>query len=338
MEETDSEPSRLKVALVYYRSFSPFIKNDYIILSRHFDVREVKINSISDLFALAKAIKWCDFSFTWFAGEHAFPVVILSKVLGKKSLVVAGGYDVACEKEIDYGQFTLSWHKCAMTKFVLEQTDVVLAVSDFTLNEVQKRARPNNLRLVYNGVDATKFNPGLVPKENLVLTVGVISRDTIRRKGIEDFVRSAGLVPGARFVIVGKDTDGSVDRLKSIASDNVEFTGWVSEEELLTLYRRAKVYVQASAYESFGLSLAEAMACGCVPVVTDRGALPEIVGETGFYAPYGDADRTAEAIERALISDKGASAAERVKKIFSAEKRERDLLELIRDLVNLGDG
>jgi glycosyltransferase involved in cell wall biosynthesis len=331
MEETDSEPSRLKVALVYYRSFSSFIKNDYTILSRHFEVREVKINSIFDLFVLAKAIKWCDFSFTWFAGEHAFPVVILSKALGKKSLVVAGGYDVACEKEIVYGQFTLSWHKCAMTKFVLEQTDAVLAVSDFTLKEVQKRARPNNLRLVYNGVDAAKFNPGLVPKENLILTVGVISRETIRRKGIEDFVRSAKLVPEARFVIVGKDMDGSIDRLKSLASENVEFTGWVSEEELLTLYRRAKVYVQVSAYESFGLSLAEAMACECVPVVTDKGALQEVVGETGFFVPYGDMEKIAEGIIKALNSNTGRDARARVERMFSLKHREEEILRVVKE-------
>ncbi|VVB64356.1 D-inositol-3-phosphate glycosyltransferase [uncultured archaeon] len=333
MEETDSEASRLKVAFVYYRSFSSFIKNDYTILSRHFEVREVKISSIFDLIVLAKAIKWCDLSFTWFAGEHAFPAVILSKALGKKSLVMAGGYDVASDKEIGYGQFTLSWHKCAMTKFVLEQADAVLAVSDFTLKEVQKRAKPSNLRLVYNGVDATKFNPGLVHKENLILTVVVISQETIKLKGIEDFVRSAELVTEAGFVIVGKDIDGSINRLKSLASENVEFTGRVSEEELLTLYRRAKVYVQVSAYESFGMALAEAMLCGCVPVVTDRGALPELVGDTGFYVPFGDEKKLGYWIKKALVSDQGSRARARIERMFSLKRREEEILRIVEEML-----
>jgi len=74
------------------------------------------------------------------------------------------------------------------------------------------------------------------------------------------------------------------------------------------------------------------MACGCVPVVTDRGALPEVVGDTGFYVQYGDGKATAEAIGNALISDREAIARKRIEDMFSLREREKVLIELIEKL------
>jgi len=53
-----------------------------------------------------------------------------------------------------------------------------------------------------------------------------------------------------------------------------------------------------------------------VPVATRRYALPEVVGDTGFYAPYNDPKATAEAIKKASKSDKGIKIRKRIKNIF----------------------
>lgn len=110
---------------------------------------------------------------------------------------------------------------------------------------------------------------------------------------------------------------------------NVECTGYLDGQSLLEWYQRAKVYCQLSRYESFGVALAEAMSCCCVPVVTREGALPEVVGDTGFYVPYGDVKATASAIREALQSDKGRLARQRVIEKFSVVEREKKLLGLI---------
>jgi glycosyltransferase involved in cell wall biosynthesis len=56
--------------------------------------------------------------------------------------------------------------------------------------------------------------------------------------------------------------------------------------------------------EGFGMAVAEAMACGAPVVVSDRGALPEVVGDAGIVVPP-----TAEALEAALADLLGHPAA-----------------------------
>ena len=93
--------------------------------------------------------------------------------------------------------------------------------------------------------------------------------------------RPRGSRPELRFALVGKWLDGAVDLLRQLGGDNVEYTGQVSDEELAAWYARSSVYVQASRHEAFGMSLAEAMLGGCIPVVSQAGALPEVVGDVG---------------------------------------------------------
>jgi glycosyltransferase involved in cell wall biosynthesis len=80
------------------------------------------------------------------------------------------------------------------------------------------------------------------------------------------------------------------------------------------------------------MSLAEAMLCKCVPVVTERGALPEVVGDTGFYIPYGDEEATAQGIREALRSDNGERARKRIENNFSLKKREMLLIKTMESL------
>ena len=58
-------------------------------------------------------------------------------------------------------------------------------------------------------------------------------------------------------------------------SNDVQFLGWVDQENLPALYTLARCMFFPSVYEEFGIPVAEAMACGCPPVVSNTGALPE---------------------------------------------------------------
>ncbi|MCK4788675.1 MAG: glycosyltransferase [Desulfobacteraceae bacterium] len=311
------------------------------LLRRHFDVRVVDFiwsrknlkGTLTTQLNMVKGILWASVTFSWFTGfQAAFPV-LLSKIFGGKSIVVTGGGDVASEPDINYGVMRFPKSKSArMVKFVLEHADLVLPFSSFSKTEVLKHSRPKRLKVVYCCADAEKFKPEGRKDDDLVITVSGVSNSTLKRKGLETFVKSARLLPGTRFVLIGKHIDDSINYLKSIASPNVEFTDFVSSEKLLGYGQKAKVYVQVSAHEGFGVALAEAMLCQCVPVVTNRGALPEVVGDAGYYVPYGEPKATAEAIKEALKSDKGKEARERIATNFPLQKRETELVKIISEL------
>jgi glycosyltransferase involved in cell wall biosynthesis len=168
-------------------------------------------------------------------------------------------------------------------------------------------------------------------KENIVITIGGVSSETIVVKGLRLFVESTKLLPDTKFLLIGPDRDGSLSHLKEIAPKNVEFLGGVYGRELDEICGRAKVYVQASAHESFGCSLAEAMLCECIPVVSRNGAIPEVVGDAGFYLDELTAEKLAENIRRALTmaEDAGQKARDRIVKNFPLARRRQQLLEAV---------
>ena len=332
---------RKKINVLFVCSYplSTFMNMDYEILKRHFNVKlfpwrkkKEYLKKPLEFFRFLCYVFWCDITFSWFVGSHAYFLSILSKILGKKSIVVASGYCVAKLPDINYGSM-LDPHMSKKINFTLKYTDVVLAVSDFNKKEILKNTLAKDVKLVYHGVCFDDYPLKGKKDNNLILTVSYLTDMQIKRKGIDTFIEAAKYLPTKRFVVVGGGSKELIQKLKSEAPLNMEFTGYLSNSRLLTFLQKAKVYVQISRHEGFGLSLAEAMLCGCVPVTTKEGAIPEVVGDTGYYVPYGNPRKTAETIRKALKSeDKGIQAREQIKKNFSLESRERELVNLVKDL------
>jgi glycosyltransferase involved in cell wall biosynthesis len=148
------------------------------------------------------------------------------------------------------------------------------------------------------------------------------------------YVESARHAPDVSFVLVGPWEDDAIDRLREKAAPNVQLAGGLWGEDLVRMYSRAKVYVQVSAHESFGCSVAEAMLCECVPVVSQRAALPEVVGDAGFDVDDLSPQAVAAQIKRALVSGSGQRARERIVREFPLEKRRQGLLAAIDEVMN----
>lgn len=76
----------------------------------------------------------------------------------------------------------------------------------------------------------------------------------------------------------------------------------VDDLELSFLYSMSKILLFPSYYEGFGLPLIEAMACGSVVVASDRGSIPEIVGNAGFTLSLNDVDIFVNTITKLLTN------------------------------------
>jgi glycosyltransferase involved in cell wall biosynthesis len=275
--------------------------------------------------------------FIWFADKHAYVSILLAKLLGRRSILVVGGYDVAKIPEKEYG--LLSPHTSMFNRFrvrwTLSNADLVLAVDESLKKEAIKNAGINadNFQTLPTGYDPRKWFPSDDIRKTFVLTVGYLNRTNLWRKGFLTFIKVAKELPEITFILSGPDMDGSLELLRDRAPSNVIFPGYVTDQELLTLYQGAKVYCQLSRYEGFPNVLCEAMLCECVPVGTPVNGIPTIIGKTGYYVPYNDVDATAKAVNRAFNSNNGPKARERIMENFSSQKREEELKKIIQGLM-----
>jgi glycosyltransferase involved in cell wall biosynthesis len=275
-----------------------------------------------------------DVFFVWFGADvQAIFSVFFAKILRRKIIVVAGGYDVVYEPKIQYGVF-MKWYRAAMSLIIFKESDVTIPISESTKRELLQKTKPKKVVLIYNGIDTDYFKPQ-GEKKDIVMTVGAITKSNLKRKGLETFVKTSVHLPETRFVLVGS-SDGSIERLKRIAGENVEFKGFVKPEKLLSLYQGSKIYAQLSFHEGFGVALAEAMSCECIPIVTRRAALPEVVGNCGIYVPYDNDVIIAEKI-RQIFNDEnlilGRKSRKRIEERFSLKRREEELVKLIKDMM-----
>jgi glycosyltransferase involved in cell wall biosynthesis len=216
---------------------------------------------------------------------------------------------------------------------VFSLADRILPVSNFTARELQRNVGVNlsKVQVIHHGFESPK-NPDIQNKADRVVTITNLSWSDLKRKGLETLVHSAKLLPDVDFIIIGPIVDDSIKKLQEISPSNVNFAGYVKNAANSDLLRTAKVYVQLSFYESFGCGLAEAMLQGCIPVVTCNGALPELVGDTGYLVPYGDIQASVKAIQQALNTgpEAGLRARTRILKQFPLEKRHTQLLQTLK--------
>lgn len=283
---------------------------------------------------LAWAIARSDVALSWFALDHAWAACRLARILKRRSAVIVGGIDAANRPDFDYGVF-LNPAMARRTRYALARSDRVLVVDSFLRDEIRRNARIDrpDIVTVPTGYDVDHFRPDGGLRRN-VLTVGLVEDTNLRRKGLTTFVEAARLLPEYPFVLVGARDNAATDRLRATAPPNLRLLPHLSDEQLLEEYRRARVYVQASLYEGLPNSLAEAMACGCVPVGTRIAGIPTLIGDAGFYVPPEDPKATAAAIRRAHEEGDSGRVRARIVESFPLERRRQALIEIVVQLVH----
>ncbi len=273
-----------------------------------------------------------DLVFGWFASWHTFWPIVFARLLRRPSILIVGGFDTANMPEIGYGLQRGRLTR-RLVQFVTRSAGTVVTNSHASQREIEANMGLPAARVtvLYHGVPDPYGTLPTATRERLALTVGVVVRANLERKGLRRFVEAAAHAPDVRFVLVGSGDADLLSELRAGAPPNVHLTGWVPDADLDSLYRRASAYVQVSRHEGFGLAVAEAMVGGCVPVVSRAGALPEVVGEAGVILADDAPERIAAAVRATLaapIEDR-ARARDRVLTEFPLEKRRAGLWSLV---------
>ena len=324
---------RPRILYVHSRKAS-FVAIDRAILDEQWEVEDLfQPGRVPNLLHVVPAVLRADLVFGWFASWHTFLPITLAWLLRKPSVQIVGGFDTANMPDIGYGYQQGGLQRWA-SRWIMRRAGRLLTNSHYSRSEIAANTPipPERVTVVHHGVpDPFAPLPDYDEREPLALTVGHLVKTTLMQKGHQPFVEAASHLPDVRFVFVGKWHDDAIEHLRGLAPDNVEFTGWLSDEDLEGLYRRASVYVQASRHEGFGLAVAEAMLAGCVPVVMDVTAMPEVVGTAGVLISSQDPGTVAAGVREALAlgPDAHRAARERILAEFPLEIRREGIQRVV---------
>ncbi len=174
----------------------------------------------------------------------------------------------------------------------INKSQAIFTVSEFSAQRIKEKLKLKNKPLIvtYNAVPGHFDAPAKTEKDNSIIYVGNIKK----HKGLSyllkafEICKSKGLK--ATLVIVGNaDNFRSGDteiakRLSSAGQSDIIFTGRISDQQLQTYYQKAKLLVQPSLYEGFGMPPLEALSLGTNVVISDIPVFKEIY--EGFPVTY----------------------------------------------------
>ena len=222
--------------------------------------------------------------------------------------------------------------------YAAKHSDVIFTVSEHAKIDIAEKYKINNKKIIvtYNAVNnqfrrltADELNQtelknkfkissdgyilsvgNLQPRKNLVRLIMAFKDIHIKNQDIN-------------LVIVGKKAwmfESIIsEALDESICNNVIFTDYVSEDDLIRLYNGAKCFVYPSYYEGFGIPPLEAMACQTPVAVSNATSLPEVCGDAAVYFDPYDVNDMAKTIESILADEeKSEVLVERGKKRVDA--------------------
>ena len=314
--------------------------------------------SFGDLWAMSRQVLKHDLDLFFFPAVYSyFPVFNRTKIIVTIHDMTPKRYP---EKVFLKKKMEIFW---TLKEYVaVRQAEVILTVSEHSKREIARYYgfRAGRIRTISEGPNAIfKSLPRdgrfagalgryqLDPSQRYLLYVGGISPHK-NLKGLARAyfeVSSDPAFSDVKLLVVGEYQKDSflsdysslrelVDRLDR--DGKVIFTGYVDDVDLVYLYNGASLFVFPSLQEGFGLPGVEAMACGTPVAASNRGSLPEVLGEAGrFFDPNSRSDMVSAIKDilsnhqlRADMSRRGLERA----KLFSWEKSAEDLLNIFESL------
>jgi N-acetyl-alpha-D-glucosaminyl L-malate synthase BshA len=219
----------------------------------------------------------------------------------------------------------------AITKFSIEQSDGVTAVSNYLRDETYRAfgCGSCDVRVVPNFVNLQEYRPGepgcrgkVAPEGHKVISHVSNFREVKRVKDVvRVFARIRRAMP-ATLVMIGdgpERVDAENEARDLAVTDDVRFLGRL--DSVASLLQASDLFILPSQTESFGLAALEAMACGAPVVASRAGGLPEVIddGVNGILEPVGSVEAMGRrAVE--LLRDEERYATVRAAAVAKAEQ------------------
>ena len=178
-------------------------------------------------------------------------------------------------------------------RYLLKNSTRLIALTEDQIQQYAERGGDvSKIRIIPNGIELDKYrnaktNPDIIAKygiddvDKVLLFVGRIDK----YKGIQDVIEAMPEIlskhHNIKFIVVGGDYGYKCELKKLSEKLNVDksvvFTGNISKEELIELYKRADIFVFPSKMEGFGIVLLEAMASGTLCIAYSIPSVRKII-------------------------------------------------------------
>ena len=207
-----------------------------------------------------------------------------------------------CALDPTYQKYTTNlqkiYHKLFVKKYIeksLKNADAVVALSKHSKESIEKIFNCGDVKVIYPGIDAEKFKPIKINCRSDKIKI-LFAGNLVKRKGADLLPKIMNELDD-RFVLY--HTTGLRTK-KIFQSNRIISLGNLSLSNLIKAYNDCDIFLSPSRLESFGLSVAEAMACEKPVVATDCSSLPELVidGKGGFLC---EMDNINEFVEKIRI-------------------------------------
>lgn len=353
-----------KTILYFYTTPSPFVKKDIEILEKRFTVKQYRFNVRSKLFLPFQLVKqkiflllnifYADLLVCQFGGYHSFLPVLFAKFSGKKSLIITGGVDCVSYPSFNYGYlhkfplgiFTKWSYQLANHIAPKHQSLIISEDSYYGKDSTTQGIKAfiahftTPFTVIHNGYDIAKWNCLGQKKNKSFITVcgGLDYSFQEQLKGVDLILGIVKFLPDCTFTFIGVTTDQKKSMVERyhLTSENIHFIPPQKNEDLVKYYCENEFYLQLSISEGFPNALCEAMLCKCIPIVSEVGAMPDIVGDSGFILKKRDTGMLKQLLVNAFNCDKNTVAEKARKRIvenYRIEFREEKLLRLVETII-----
>ncbi len=329
----------------------PSSLNYNAIFARHFNIATLNLNIFSVVYQILKLSRKVQLDIIHGNGEEAYFLPFIKKITSSKFVLTSHSPFIPRTGLIKALKCHLQMLK--RLNFYLLRSAAVKADLIFTYSNFSKRLVKDGIHGEYNkeiktispGVDQSWFNVATKKKDKFsdLLYFGRIEHE----KGIDIMLKSFANVrpkfPDLKLHIIGEgnylDYSKKLSKELNINSRTI-FYGWKEKQEIQKIMEGCDLCVLPSRIESFGLTIAEAMAAAMPLISTKAGAIPEILkdGETGTLVPSEDIEALKKAIIYALENrdemwNKAKTARKIVKENFSWDLTAKKHIEIYKSLL-----
>ncbi len=227
---------------------------------------------------------------------------------------------------------------------IARRASVVITNSNYSKNDILEllRLEVNRVRLTYWAVDPLFFQHAkpLSERSSRILFVGSLEprKNLVGLLNAFNMFRRRNPDVKLRLSVVGCENPLFADEHYDLGefSDDIEFLGYISDEELARAYGDSKALVYPSFYEGFGFPPIEAMAAGTPVVTSNNSSLPEVVGQAALLVNPSDANDIVAKLEMVLRPEVAEDLAQRglvqVRR-FNWDRVGRHVLEIYDELL-----